>query len=151
MSLEQSTQNLADAINALAEAIRFNAGITGTSAAVTALAAAASVPDEPKRGPGRPKKSPEPAAAPISTADEAAVSSPAPVPPPPVAEAAPTPATVDRSTVQKALVDVVVKVGKKECTDLCMKYGAPNLSALPESCWPALLADARKAVADKAA
>lgn len=140
MSLETAIQNLADAINAHAEAVRFSGGMTGASAAVTALAAAAQG-DEPKRGRGRPPKAAAPVEAPVPTTTEAPVAETAPAAePPPVTE-------ITKQMLQNTLIGVVKKHGRDECGKLCRAHGGPNLSALDPAVYPALYADALKALA----
>lgn len=147
MSLEQSIQNLADAINALAKATQHSGSMTGAAGAITALAAAASAPDDdqPKRGRGRPRK-----VEPTATSDEFPAEVEAPVAPAP-APVAPASATVDAAMLRPVLIEVVKVHGRDKCGELCRKYGGPNLSALDPKVYPALYAEAKELLAQDAA
>lgn len=142
MSLEQSIQNLADAINALAR--------SNTVAAVRAEVAMQDVatPDvaPAKRGPGRPKKeTTESAPVDAPPPQSAAVVVPAGAPASatePVAPAGAAPVT--KSDVQKALIAVVQKVSKEACISLCERFGASNLSGIDADVYPELLAAANE-------
>lgn len=146
MTLETSIQNLADAINNLAEATRFAGGMTGASGAITALAAAAkSDTAEPAKRRGRPPKAETPEVIESPEVPVAIEPEPAPVAPPPAAAPA-----IAKADVQKLLIEVVQRVGRDKCGELCRAHGGPNLSALDPSVYPALVADARKALEDAA-
>jgi len=155
MSLEQSIQNLADAINRLAN-------MTGASAAVGALAAVATSGDastdtaEPqKRGRGRPPKatsteSSAPAASSVASepAGEAEVAAPAAAVAPSAAPAAASPMdapVVKKEDVQREFIKLAghSPEGRAECVALCQKYGAKNVSSVPPTSYAALLADTR--------
>jgi hypothetical protein len=138
MSLEQSIQNLADAINTLA-----------AGAYRTAIAAEATSDDKPKRG--RPAKvtepeAPAPDAAAKVAARIAAVSAEAPTPATPSkqAEAAADAKPLSKADVQPVLIEVVKKFGKEACGAICQAHGGPNLSALDPSTYASVLAAARK-------
>ena len=139
MSLEQSIQNLADAILTLAAS-----GYRGAIALEAQTDAVTVGADKPKRGPGRPPKNPEPAAPDAAPAADARIEVAAvqPVAPAPAAAAS----TVSKSDVQTVLIQVVQRISKAACTELCLKYGAPNISALDPAVYPALLADAKAAL-----
>lgn len=164
MSLEQSIQNLADAINRLAN-------MAGAGAAVTALSTVAKIEadretpaaEQPaKRGPGRPRKSESSAPADASFAAseqaEAEVAAPAAAVAPPAAPAAAPsrPASpmaaksVSKDEVAKALIAVVQSgpEGRAKCSELCRKHGAPNLSGIAPTSYAALLADAQAAIGE---
>jgi hypothetical protein len=148
MSLETAIQNLADAINRLSY-------IQIASVDRIVGAEAAGQPEPEKRGRGRPpgKAKPEPTAAPEEfpvedPADKvaariAAVSAEAsaPVPAP-----APLNVTINKQLLQNTLIELVKKHGRDACGNLCRKHGGPNLSALPESVYPAVYADALKLI-----
>lgn len=144
--------SLESAITELAAAIRMLAGAQAGAVTVTAdpVIPAETIATALKRGPGRPKKEPtEPAPQDAPPPPPAAVEKPAAAPAPvagPDAAAGASPPTKD--VVQKALIAVVQNLGKPACTELCMKYGKPNLSALPESVYADLLADATEALAN---
>lgn len=127
--------------------------LVGDLAASGALPAAPATPSEAPRRRGRPPKAestPTPApeqvaAAAVRVAERvAAVSSEAmkAAPEPAPAPVEPEAPTVDRSTVQKKLIEVVQKLGKDACGALCRSHGGPNLSALDPSVYPALYSNA---------
>lgn len=140
----------ADTAEELVAAIKSIAAQFGAPVSVTVAAPAAEqIATALKRGrpaksaqPDAPTESVQPAASPAPAAVEEPAA--APVKADPVAAAGASPPSKD--TVQQALILVVQKIGKAACTELCMKYGKPNLSALPESVYASLLADARKAL-----
>jgi hypothetical protein len=54
---------------------------------------------------------------------------------------------IDKKVVTEALVALVKKHGRDVCGALCRAHGAPNLSALAESTYPAVYAEAQKLLA----
>lgn len=110
------------------------------------------VASEAPRRRGRPPKAaaehvPEPPESPAETTAPEPEPTPAPEPEPtpaPEPEAAPVAASVDQATVRKVLIDVVKRLGRDACGELCRKHGGPNLSALAEDVYPAIYADAQK-------
>lgn len=99
--------------------------------------------EAPKRRGRPPKAAAEPAVEPPESPAETSEPEPEPMPAP-KAEAASATASVDQATVRKALIDVVKKLGRDACGELCRKHGGPNLSALAEDVYPAIYADAQK-------
>ena len=140
MTLETSIQNLADAINNLASTLAANPPLprnletTPTSAAI-----------EPAKRRGRPPKAETPEVIESPEVPAAVEPEPAPVAPPPA-----TAPAIAKADVQKLLIEVVQRVGRDKCGELCRAHGGPNLSALDPSAYPALVADARKALEDAA-
>lgn len=109
--------------------------------------------DKPKRG--RPAKSAEPIEAPVVDATVSAEPSEV-APAQPKAEAAvpaaaPAGAAIEKKDVQKLLIAVVQKHGVAACSEICMKHGGPNLSALDPSTYPSVVADAQAKLATEAA
>ena len=105
--------------------------------------------EAPKRR-GRPPKAAEQAPEPPEAPQEATANAPEPTPAPQPAAAPAAPAeaeAIDRPMLQKVLIEVVKRFGKDKCGELCRAHGGPNLSALAEDVYPALLADARKVLA----
>jgi hypothetical protein len=146
MSLEQSIQNLADAINNLAN----SKGANGVSPEAPAA-------DKPKRGrPAKveveaPEAPAEDAAAKVA-ARIAAVSAEAPTPVTPAKAEAPAPAaTLTKADVQPVLIEVVKRFGKDACGAICQANGGPNLSSLDPSTYPAVLAAAQEMLSKPAA
>lgn len=124
----------ADSAEELLSAVR-------TFVAMSNLPVSAAQDAAPKRGPGRPPKNPE------SVAQDASPVTAAPAETPAAAPAAAAGASiVSKSDVQTVLIQVVQRVSKAACRELCLKYGAPNLSALDTAVYPALLADAKAAL-----
>lgn len=127
MSLEQSIQNLADAINKLVAA----------QSPPEAADPAEPAPTPARRGrpagsANKPKDEAPPPAAPVKPAAAAAV------------------AGLTSADVRKSLIQVVTKIGKEACTALCEKHGAPNLSGLDPSVYDAIVAEATQMLAEAA-
>lgn len=150
MSLEQSIQNLADAILVLANG---RIGISDTKTTDVQPEG-----EQPKRGRGRPPKNPtEPsvpadAAVASTPAGEAEVAAPVAPANPSGAPAAASP--MDAPNVSKEdVLAVVMKIaklgqdGRNQCVALCAKYGAKNISGVAPTSYPALLADAQATLA----
>lgn len=100
--------------------------------------------DKPKRG--RPAKNAEPIEPPA--AEPEVLDMPAT---PQVAAAAPAAPGLEKKDVQKLLIAVVQKHGVAACSEICMKHGGPNLSALDPSTYPSVVADAQAKLAVEAA
>jgi hypothetical protein len=100
---------------------------------------------KPKRG--RPAKSAEPVEAP-EFAEQLAAEPQTAAPKP---AAAPAGAAIEKKDVQKLLIAVVQKHGVAACSEICMKHGGPNLSALDPSTYPSVVADAQAKLAVEAA
>lgn len=164
MSLEQSIQNLADAVNALVGVVRASNGEAAPVAAGNESA---------PRGRGRPRKEPaqpessapltDPtsraasASSPASAAEpsgEAEVAAPAAAAAPsaaPAAASSPLAATaVTKEDIQKVLMAVAATgpSGRTKCVALCAKYGAKNISSMAPTHYAALLVDAQAALAE---
>jgi hypothetical protein len=130
MSLEDRLYDINEAIRDLTAAIRAAGGLSTVAAPAES--------SEPKRGRGRPPKAAAPVEAPVA---EAPVAETAPAAePPPVTE-------ITKQMLQNTLIGVVKKHGRDECGKLCRAHGGPNLSALDPAVYPALYADALKALA----
>lgn len=139
MTLETSIQNLADAINNLASTLAANPPLPQNLEATPTSAAVAT------RRRGRPPKAETVEVIESPEVPAAIEPEPAPVAPPPA-----TAPAIAKADVQKLLIEVVQRVGRDKCGELCRAHGGPNLSALDPSVYPALVADARKALEDAA-
>lgn len=134
MSLEQSIQNLADAINALA------ATRTAHEAPIPTMALSGAEAPKPR---GRPRKVEPAAAAPEEFSAEAPVAVGGVVAKDPEVQA-----TVDvgdgpsQQALRELLINIVKKHGRDACGALCRKHGAANLTALSPDVYPAVYADA---------
>lgn len=144
MTLETSIQNLADAINNLASTLAANPPLPQNLEATPTPAAVAT------RRRGRPPKA-ETASETVEVIESPDVPDLVEETPPPAPAPTPPPApAIAKADVQKLLIEVVQKVGRDKCGELCRAHGGPNLSALDPSVYPALVADARKALEDAA-
>ena len=101
---------------------------------------------EPKRGRGRPPKAAAPVEAPVAAPVEVEGQYEVPVVASKAAESPPV-TEITKQMLQNTLIGVVKKHGRDECGKLCRAHGGPNLSALDPAVYPALYADALKALA----
>jgi hypothetical protein len=143
MSLEDRLHDIDEAIRDLTVAIRAlpsPAGLAGLAQAI--VDAPITVP--PRRG--RPPKAAAPVETPVAAPVEVEGQYEVPVVAPKAAE--PPPVTeITKQMLQNTLIGVVKKHGRDECGKLCRAHGGPNLSALDPAVYPALYADALKALA----
>jgi hypothetical protein len=120
------------------------AGVTTAAEVGSAVTEAAVEAAKPRRGrPAKNAELPEPPAAEPEVLDMPAV--------PQVAAAAPAAPGLEKKDVQKLLIAVVQKHGVAACSEICMKHGGPNLSALDPSTYPSVVADAQAKLATEAA
>jgi hypothetical protein len=123
MSLETAIQNLADAINKLADASN---GETSAEA--------------PKRR-GRPRKVVEEVEAPEAdepvTATKVVAAEKQAAKPVPQSPLMPT-----FPEVKAKLIEVVTKISRNHCTELCQRHGGSKLSELDPSVYPAIYTEA---------
>ena len=115
MTLETSIQNLADAINNLASTLAANPPLPQNLEATPTSAAVAT-----KRR-GRPPKAETVEVIESPEVPAAFAPEPAPVAPPPA-----TAPAIAKSDVQKLLIEVVQKVGRDKCGELCRAHGGPS-------------------------
>lgn len=141
MSLEQSIQNLADAIRYHADTLSAVSNIPLGPRVVSTDAPTETAPAA-KRGRPAKDKTPESAPTEAPPPPPAAVVTPAATPAPVAGPVVAAEVALDKATVSAVLIKVVQALGKEACTNLCLKYGAKNLTGVAEENWPKLLQDA---------
>ena len=134
MSIEVAIQNLADAINRLVDAGTMQTGGRATEPPAT------EPPEQTKRGRGRPPKAKPDVANVEEFPAEAKAAEPAPK------QSSGEGVTID--AVRTILVEVVKKLGRDACGDLCRKHGAPNLSGLSPEVYAGIIEDAKSLLAE---